>query len=147
MAIPQSFRRDANGVPITGLGLIEKKTITFAAGTTGAIGTTTLFTVLGNVACNVFGFCTTDLTGTGTLEIGVAGSTAALANQQAATAIDNHEVWHDAVLAVGGQVAGHEHIVNQDVILTIAGNTVTGGTIEFYCMWYPLDESSEVTVA
>lgn len=143
----QYFLRDANRVPITGLGLILKKTITFVAGTTGAIGTTTLFTTTGAAAVNVFGFCQTDLTGSGTLEIGVAGSTAALANQQLATAIDAHEVWHDAVLSVGGQVAGHEHIIDQDIILTIATNTVTAGVIDFYCLWHPLAEDSLVEIA
>lgn len=143
----QYFMRDANYVPITNLGLNASKTITFAAGTTGAVGATTLFTVTGTVAVNVFGFCTADLAGSGTIEVGVAGSTACLCNQQSATAIDNHEVWHDAVLAIGGQVTGHEHIINQDVIQTIATNTVSGGTITYYCLWSPISEDGNVEVA
>ena len=142
-----TFKRDANHVPITTLGLQTSKTITYVAGTTGAIGTTTLFTVTGTVALNVFGMCTSDLTGTGTIEIGVAGSTACLANQQTATSIDLNEVWHDAVLAIGGQVTGHEHVVNQNVIQTIAGNTVTGGTITFYCLWIPLSDDGNVVAS
>lgn len=143
----QFFTRDANHVPITTLGLTGSKTITYVAGTTGAVGATTLFTITGTVAVNVFGFCTTDLTGTGTLEVGVAGSTAALCNQQSATAIDNHEVWHDAVLAIGGSVAGHMHIVDQDIIQTIATNTVTAGTITYYVTWVPISEDGNVIAA
>lgn len=147
MSTSSTFNRDANHVPITTLGLNENKTITYAAGTTGAVGATTLFTVSGTVAVNVFGFCTTDLTGTGTIEVGVAGSTACLANQQAATAIDNHEVWHDAVLAVGGSVSGHWHIINQDIIQTIATNTVTAGVITYYCDWVPMSDGATLTAA
>ncbi len=141
----ESFlQRDENFVPIQGLGLQENKTITYVAGTTGAEGATTLFTVTGTVAVNVFGFCTTNLTGSGTLEVGVTGSTACLCDQQSATDIDNHDVWHDAVLAIGGQVAGHYHVINQDVIQTIATDTVTGGVITYYCNWIPLSEGSIV---
>lgn len=146
-SVNAAFSRDANFVPITNLGLQQTKTITYVAGTTGAIGTTTLFTVTGTVAMNVFGFCSVDLTGTGTIEIGVAGSTAALCDQQNATAIDNHEVWHDSVLAVGGQIAGHYHVINQDVIQTIASNTVTAGTITFYCQWVPISSDGNVVAA
>lgn len=139
--------RDDNDSPIPTLGLQAEKTITYAAGTTGAVGTTTLFTVTGTVAVNVFGFCTSDLTGTGTLEIGVASSTAALCNQQSATAIDNHEVWHNSSLAVGANVAAYLHPINESVIQTIATNTVTGGTITFYCNWVPLSDGATLTAA
>jgi len=147
MSVAGAYKRDKNFVPITTLGFQNNKTITYAAATTGAVGATTLFTVTGTVAVNVYGFCTTDLTGSGTLEVGVSGSTACLCDQQSATAIDNHEVWHDAVLAVGGQVAGHWHIINQDVIQTIASNTVTAGTLTYYCNWVPVSSDGQVTTA
>ena len=142
----QFFQRDANHVPITNLGLTETKTITYVAGTTGAIATTTLFTVTGTVAINVFGICTTDLTsgGASTIEVGTATSTACLADQVTSTTIDNHEVYHDAVLAVGGQVAGHTHVVDEDVIQTVAAATITAGVIQWYCTWTPLSEDGNV---
>jgi hypothetical protein len=145
--IDQAFQRDANFVPITTLGLTLSKAITFVAGTTGAVGATTLFTITGTVAVNIFALCSTDLTGSGTIEVGVSGSTACLCNQQSATAIDNHEVWHDAVLAIGGQVAGHWHIINQDIIQTIATNTVTGGVLTYYINWVPLSDDGNVVAA
>ena len=144
MATPSAFQRDENFVPITGLGFQTSKTITFVAGTTGAVGATTLFTVTGKVAVNVYGFCTSDLTGSGTIEVGVASSTACLCNQQNATAIDNHEVWHSSSLAIGANVAGHLHPIDESVIQTIATNTVTGGTITYFCNWYPLTEGAQL---
>lgn len=139
--------RDDNASPVPTLGLQQSKTITFAAGTTGAVGTTTLFTVTGTVAVNVFGVCSADLTGSGTIEVGVEASTACLCDQQSATAIDNHEVWHNAVIAVGGQVGGQYHVIDQSVIQTIASNTVTGGTITYYCNWVPLSQGATVVAA
>lgn len=147
MSANGAFQRDENFVPITTIGLQEQKTITYVAGTTGAVGTTTLFTVTGKVAVNVYALCTADLAGSGTIEVGVAGSTAALCNQQSATAIDNHEVWHNSSLAIAANVAGHLHPIDQDVIQTIATNTVTGGTLIYYCNWVPLSSDGNVTAA
>lgn len=147
MSVNSTFKRDQNFVPITTLGLQQDKTITFAAATTGAVGVTTLFTVTGRVACNVFAFCSTDLTGSGTLEVGVSGGTASLCSQQAATAIDNHEVWHNGNLATALNVATNQHVVDQDIILTIGTNTVTAGVLTFYCVWTPLSDDGSVVAA
>ena len=75
MAITDVYQRDANQVPITGLGLIASKTITYDAATTGAIGATNLFAITGTVALRIFGVCSVNLTGSGTLEVGIAGMT------------------------------------------------------------------------
>lgn len=124
-------------------------TWTYVAGTTGATGAHTLFSVTGSVAINVFGLCTTDLTsgGAATVEVGTASSTACLCNQQTATDVNNHMVYHDAVLAIGGQCAGHTHPVDEDIIVTVGTTTVTGGVIEWYCQWRPLSSDGNVTVA
>lgn len=147
MAIPAAFKRDENFVPVTNLGFEASKTVTYAAGTTGAIGTSTLFTVTGTVAMFLFGFCEVDLTGSGNIEIGVAGATATLANQRAATAIDLNHVWHNGTLAIGGQVGSSQHVINQNVIQTISTNTVTGGRITYYCFWVPISANGNVTAA
>lgn len=147
--IDSSFIRDANFEPITTHGLTTTKTIAFtgAAGL-GATGTITLFTITGDVAINVFAICTEDLaTVNGTVEVGTATSTASLCSQQTATAIDLNEVWHDSVLAVGGQVAGHFHVVRENVILTIATAAVTDGTLKFYATWTPLSADGNVVAA
>jgi len=146
--ILSAFSRDANGVPITTMGILATpKSITFVAGTTGAVGATTLFTVTGTIAVNIIGLCTTDLAGAGTIEIGTATSTACLCDQQSATAIDNHEVWHDNILAIGGAAANHWHVINESVIQTIATNTVSGGILTYYCNWAPLSSDGNVVVA
>jgi len=95
----QFFNRDANYVPITNLGLTATKAITYSALTTGAVGLTTLFTVTGCVAVRLFGVCTIDLTGSGTIEAGISGNTAGLLAQTTGTAIDANEVWIDTAPA------------------------------------------------
>jgi len=142
-----SFSRDNNRVPITTYGIVGTKSITYVAGTTGAVGATTLFTVTGTIAANIFGLCTTDLTGSGTLEIGTASSTAALCNQQSATAIDNHEVWYGSIITTGGPVTNQYFPLNQDIIQTIATNTVTAGVLTFYCSWTPLSSDGNCVPA
>lgn len=143
-----TFTRDANRVPITTLGLTVTKTITYATATTGAIGATTLFTVTGDVALNVFGICKTSLTGTNaTIEVGIATSTAALADQVTATTVDAHMIYHDAVLAVGGNVAGHHHVIDEDIIQTIGTAAVATGAITWYCTWTPLSTDGNVVAA
>jgi hypothetical protein len=143
-----TFARDANAVPITGLGLVESKTITYVAGTTGAVATTTLFTVTGIVALNVYAICTSSLTGTtGTIEVGTATLTTALANQVTATTITNHKMYSNSTLAVAGSVAGHTHIVNENVIQTIATAAITGGVLTYFCGWIPLSSDGNVVAA
>lgn len=147
--ISSAYSRDANGVPITNLGLLVSKEITYVAGTTGAVGATTLFTVTGHVALNVYALCTSDLTsgGAATIEVGTATATAAIANQVVATTIDNHEVYSNSTLAVAGSVAGHTHVVNENIIQTIGTTTITGGTLVYYCGWVPLSSDGNVVAA
>ena len=81
-----SFSRDNNRIPITNLGIVTPlSTITYAAATTGAVGATTLFTVTGVIGVRVFAVCGVNLTGSGTLEVGIAGNTAALIAQTTVT--------------------------------------------------------------
>ncbi len=148
MSIEQSFQRDANSVPITGMGLVCTKAITYSALTTGAVGTTTLFTVTGVVALRVFAVCSgVDLTGSGTLEVGIAGNTAAVIAQTAATAIDVGEIWYGTNPPTVGVMPGQLILSATDVIQTIATNTVTAGTLTYYCLWFPLSQSASVVPA
>lgn len=122
---------------------------TFAAATTGAVGPHTLFTVTGDVLVNVFAICTTDITGSGTGEVGTANNTAVLIAQTTGTAIDANEVWQNATptLDVGAVVSTPKPISNgADIVLTIATNTFTAGLVTFYCIWRPLSSTSDITV-
>lgn len=147
-SIAAAFPRDANSVPIQNLGLTVTKAITYAAATTGAVGITTLFTVTGTVAMRVFAVCSgVDLTGSGTLEVGISGNTAAVIAQTAATAIDVGEFWYDTSPPTVGVLPALLMLAGTNVIQTIATNTVTAGTLTFYCLWNPISTDGNVVAA
>lgn len=144
--------RDANGVPITTIGLqTAAKTVAFtgAAGN-GAVGTVAVFTVTGVVYMNAPALCTEDLVsaGGGTIELGTATLTAGITSQQTATTIDNHGVWTESTITAAGFVDAHGfHLVNENVILTVGTANVTDGTLVFYCNWVPLSSDGNVVPA
>lgn len=146
--INAAFSRDANFVPIQGLGLTATKAITYVAATTGATGVTTMFTVTGTVAVRVFGVTgAVDLTGSGTIELGIVGNTAAVIAQTAATSIDAGEIWYDASPPTVGILPALLVLAGTNIIQTIATNTVTAGTITFYCLWFPISSDGNVVAA
>lgn len=147
--VASAFTRDANHVPITALGLTETKAITFSALTTGAVGATTLFTVTGTVAVRLFGVVSgTDVTGSGTIEAGIAGNTAALLAQTTGTALDVGEVWIDNAPATVEALPALQIIgAGQDIIQTIATDTLNAGTLTYYCLWSPISEDGNVVAA
>lgn len=150
-AFTASQDRDANRAVIaTNEAIKLESTWTFVAGTTGAVAAHTVFTVTGNCLVQVFGICDTDLTsgGAATIEVGVAGNTAALIAQTTATALDDGELWVDATPGVGVEALPATFIVNDgaDIILTIGSATVTAGVVDFYCLWRPLSADANITV-
>lgn len=150
MTIAASFRRDANGVPIDGKGLIATKTraYTGAAGL-GAQGASTLFTVTGDVVVAVFASCTEDLASTtGTIEVGISGNTAAIIAQTTASGIDIGEIWLDTAAATVENYPTEKILVGgTDIIETIATADVTDGTLVFYCAWFPLSTDGNIVAA
>lgn len=148
--VSAQFNRDANHVPIDGLGFTDTKEITYVASTTGATGATTLFTVTGTVAVRVFAICSTllDQTGaTATLEVGITGNTAAVIAQTAATAIDAGEIWYGTNPPTVGVMPNQLILAGTDIIQTIAGNTVKEGVLTYYCLWYPISSNGNVVAA
>lgn len=148
-SVNAAFSRDENFVPIQGLGFTATKAITFSALTTGAVGTTTIFTVTGVVAVRLFGVVSgTDVTGSGTIEAGISGNTAALLAQTTGTTLDVGEIWIDmgpatvellptlSILAAG-----------TDIIQTIATDTLTAGTLTYYCLWFPISTDGNLVAA
>ena len=126
-----------------------ESTWTFVNTTTGATGAHTLFTVTGNVLVQVFGICDTNLAGTATVEIGVAGNTAGIIAQIAdAEGLDDGDNWVDATPEVGVSALPGSFIINDgaDIILTIGSTALTGGVVDFYCLWRPLSSDGSVTV-
>ena len=135
-------------------GLLDNrlsKTITFAAATTGAVGATDLCTVTGVVALSIFAVCETTLTisAGATIEVGTAASTAGLIAQTAGDAIDENEIWHDASPDTSLELTSviSKKIVSDDVIQTIASDTITGGKITYYISWSPISPNGNVVIA
>jgi len=119
----------------------------------GGTGTKTLFTVTGDVICKLAAtvdIAVTSTGGTGTLEAGVAGNTAALLVQDTAdsTAFAIGDSWTlvTAADANAAQLADEEVIIGNgvDIIMTIATAAMTAGDIDFYCLWRPLSEDGNV---
>lgn len=146
--ISSAFNRDANYVPIVNLGLIATKTITYATATTGATGASTLFTVTGTVLVNIFAICSADLTGaTATLEVGIAGNTAALIAQTVGTTIDAGEIWNSTNPPTVVAPTTSKIISGTNIIQTIATATVDTGVLTYYVYWNPISSDGNLVVA
>ena len=153
MALNPPLQRDANWRTVdTNEAFLVKKTVTFAGGAgTGAVGTVALYTVTGDVLVNIFATCSSDLisAGSGTVEAGLVGNTAGLIAQVAATAIDNNEVWTDATPTTIEALATSPRIIagGQDIMVTVATGDVTGGVLNFYCLYRPLSTGASIVAA
>lgn len=153
--------RNAVEVPVTGSvpwRVAIKRSSVFDGATGDAHGDTagtsnpyTLFTVTGDVEVRLVGICNTNLTGAGTLEVGVAGNTAQLIGQIAdATTLDDGDVYTDAGTEAGADVFPEQsQVVNDgaDIIETCGTTDITAGQIDYYCIWRPLEAGSFVVAA
>jgi hypothetical protein len=150
MAIASGQQIDANSRTVNSNdAFLLASTWTFAATTTGTQAAHTLFTVTGDVLVNVFATCTTDVTGSGTGAVGTANNTQAFIATTTGTDIDAKEVWQNATptAEVGAVVSTSKPVSGStDIILTIGTNTLTGGVVNFYCLWRPLSSTGNVTV-
>ena len=147
MSISAAYPKDANFVPIIDKdGLIISKSITFAALTTGAVGVHTLFSIVGPCIAKVIGYCSVNLDGSGTIEVGIAGDTATLIAQTTGTAIDAGEFWTTNTPAIDvADTTGKALAL--DIAYKIASDTLTAGTITFYCFWRPFSADSTCEAA
>ena|SRR3990167_6315692 len=128
-----------------------ESTWTFAAATTGAVGSHTLFTVTGNVLLSVLGIVDTTLDSAGapTIEVGVTGNTAILIAQGTAKNYADGDVYVDATdTRVGAAAIPSTFVINDglDVLLKITGATLTAGVVDWYCFWRPLSSDGDVTI-
>ena len=133
--------------------------ITYVAGTTGAIATTTLFTVTGDVLLTSFrAKASTGLTSGGlpTVDIGVTGNTACFS-----TGMTNATTWttgkwlendggvRTAVgrsLLTGGADLAALDAISADIIQTTSVATITGGVVRWYLSYVPLSGDGLVTL-
>ena len=118
---------------------------------TGAQAAYTIFTVTGDVYAQVFGLCQVALTSVGapTIELGIAGNTAALIAQTAGLDLDQYETWQDNAPeanpgAVPIDARGFVVANGADVILTIGTADLTAGDIDIICRWWPISTNGNV---
>ena len=135
----------------------------FAGGTTNARGdkdgtkaVMPLFKVTGDVLLRIYGVCKLTLVGAGTIEVGVAGNTAALIAQIAnATGLATGEVWNDSTPTAAG-VSIFTDVLGP-YLVTDAGATggitinekvttadITAGGLYYVCLWRPLTPDGNV---
>jgi hypothetical protein len=153
-----------NGISVEGgihlssdAAVVKKVGAAFAGGSANGHGDfdgtgnpVTLFTVTGVVELRIFGICNTLLAGaTATLEVGVAGNTAALIAQTTATDIDADEVWLSATPGVKAAAFGGEPFIvnNANIIETTGTANITAGQIDYYCIWRPISDGATVVAA
>lgn len=120
----------------------------------GAQGAFTIFTVTGDVYMQAFGLCQVlmNSAGAATIELGIAGNTAALIAQTTATDLDQYETWQDAVPeanpgAVPLDARGFVIANGADVILTVATADLTAGDVDFVGRWWPISSNGNVVAA
>jgi len=120
----------------------------------GAQGAFTIFTVTGDVFVMIFGLCQVllDSLGAATVELGIAGNTAALIAQTTATDIDAYETWQDITPEanpgpVSVDARGFVVANGADIILTIGTADLTAGDLDFVCRWWPISAGATVVAA
>jgi hypothetical protein len=133
------------------------KLMTFAGGTAndpgdydGTGNPATLFTITGTVLLRILAKCTDSLTGaSATIEVGTALLTTGMIPLTTATEIDVNEIWHDATpdSSLEATTVLTQQIVAQDIIQTVRTANITGGSIKYTALWYPLSADGNVVAA
>lgn len=118
---------------------------------TGATGAYTIFQVTGDVFVQVFGLCQVllDSAGAATIELGIAGNTAALIAQTTATDLDAYETWQDATPEANPgpvDLTARSFVVanGADIIFTVGAANLTAGDVDFVCRWFPISPGATV---
>ena len=122
--------------------------ITFAAATTGKNEVHELFTVTGLVEVALIAVCTTDVTGTGTIQAGTALDTDSFIADTTGSNIIEHEIWHDAAPdnSVEASSVIARKLCAENIDYLISTNTLTAGTIKFILFWNPVSSDGKVVV-
>lgn len=133
---------------------LTEKIITFVAGTTGAVGATTVFSVTGQIqVVNLLPFTTTLLAengATATVSLGTAETVALFIAASEPEDFETGDFWTAVVPALKSiaiPAALKDIAVSEDIILTIANDTITSGVVEFYLRWIPLSSDAAVVAA
>lgn len=128
-----------------------KKRITYVAGTTGATGAKTIFTVTGVVRVKLIAVTKTTIASGGTpgMIVGTAITTNGLLPTLNPTTIAVNEIWHDGTADASVELDSvmTTKIVTSDIIETIATATLTSGVLEYILLWQPLSSDGTVIAA
>ncbi len=128
-----------------------KKAITYVAGTTGATGAKTIFTVTGVVRVKLIAVGKTTITSGGTpgMIVGTAITTNGLLPTLNPTSIAVGEIWHDGTADASIELDSvmTTKIVAENIIETIATATLTAGVLEYILLWQPLSADGTVVAA
>ena len=120
----------------------------------GAVGVVPLFTTTGEVwIISIVPFCTEDLTeggATATIVLGVVGDTNLFIGSLNAVDIDANEFWVDTT-PVGNGIALPsalmDVVITDNIVATVASQTVNNGTIRFDVYWRPLSDGATLIAA
>lgn len=124
---------------------------------TTAASPVTLFTVTGLVLAKVVaeGSALTSVSNTGTLAVGVTGATTALlgtttintTNFPTAGAVWAGDTSPTVLAEVVSAAALTGALLNSNIILTIATNNMSTGSLRFCCIWQPISANGAVVAA
>ena len=125
------------------------------SGTTWTAAAHRLFTITGLVKVRIFGLVDEALTegnGNETIEVGVAGATAALIAQLAdPNTLVANDVWTNGAASTAlpvGFPTDWAVVGDLDIDLVVAGTTgITNGQITFYVEWVPISAGATVVAA
>lgn len=129
--------------------------VTFVAGTTGAIGQHTIFTVTGLVEFIMRWDCTSDLTsgGAASISIGSADEVARVCTATTATDIDAgswgnlaQAAWLTAAEMGASEWAATLASSGNDITSDILVAAISGGTVRYYLEWKPISTGATVTL-
>lgn len=137
-------------VPVGGHHLARRRYAFAVDG--GEESTITLFNVTGTVYVQFIGVCQVRpvaVSGTPTMEVGIAGNTAAIIAQTNSVNILQYSVWESATISAHPSAVTLElrsFIITNgaDIILTLAGAHINAGTIDFYATWSPLSADGTI---
>ena len=130
------------------------KSVTYTGGAGAGVagGSTTIFTVTGEVmVVALVPYCTTNLTESGataTIALGVTGATSLFIAATNSVDIDAGEFWVDTTPDANGiaiPAALKDIAITDNILTTHAATNTNGGVIRFNLWWMPLSADANVT--
>jgi hypothetical protein len=154
MALPSDIITNVSEWVDKSVPKYARKTYTFVTATTGAVGTHTIFTVVGVVKLKLYASCKTACiaaVGGALIEVGTPASTAGLIAQTTAADLIAGEIWDDAspTTKIEPEANIPEVIVGDgaDIGIKITTQAVASGVIEFYAEYTPLSSDGALVAA